>query len=142
MDIQSAQLIEGEYDSIYWGESENAVLKKAFEAIKQMPEKYDRKRLLNLGCGKGRLISSFQICIGISVRNAGIDDLVYFRQLLANGAKFACEGRENISVTEIFEETSAALERNVSDVGESYLIEIKKSVNINRDIYRTKVFRG
>lgn len=38
MDIQSAQLIEGEYDSIYWGESENTVLKKAFEAIKQMPE--------------------------------------------------------------------------------------------------------
>lgn len=67
-----------------------------------------------------------QICIGISVRDAGIDDLVYFRQLLANGAKFRCEGREDISVTEIFEETSAALERNVSAVEESYLIEIKK----------------
>lgn len=56
------------------------------------------------------------------MRNAGIDNLVYFRQLLASGAKFACEGREDISVTEIFEETSVALERNVSDVGESYLI--------------------
>lgn len=67
-----------------------------------------------------------QICIGISVHDAGVDDLVYFRQLLANGAKFGCEGREDISVTEIFRETSRALEKNVSDVEESYLIEIKK----------------
>lgn len=67
-----------------------------------------------------------QICIGISLHDMGIDDLVYFRQLMDNGAEFYCKGKGDISIKGIFEEISGALERNVSDVEESYLIEIKK----------------
>ena len=67
-----------------------------------------------------------QICVGISVCDVGIDDLVYFKQLQANGAGFRCEGREDISVREIFREVSSSLMRNVSDVEESYLVEINR----------------
>ena len=67
-----------------------------------------------------------QICVGISVRDVGVDDLVYFKQLQSNGARFRCEGREDISVREIFREVSSSLLRNVSDVEESYLVEINR----------------
>lgn len=58
-DRLTIELINTEYDGPYWEKSEAAVLEKAGEAIKALPEKDDRKRLLDLGCGKGRLIGTF-----------------------------------------------------------------------------------
>ena len=49
-DRLTMQLIEGEYESAYWEASEKNVLEKAFDAIKDMPEKDDIKKLLDLGC--------------------------------------------------------------------------------------------
>ena len=58
-DRLTIELINTEYDGPYWEKSEAAVLEKAGEAIKALPEKDDSKRLLDLGCGKGRLIGTF-----------------------------------------------------------------------------------
>ena len=63
-DRLTMQLIEGEYESTYWEASEKNVLEKAFNAIKDMPEKDDIKKLLDLGCGKGRLIPAFIEVVG------------------------------------------------------------------------------
>ncbi len=60
-DELTRQLIEEEYDSAYWEESENKVLDKAIEYAKQ---KYGEDMLpylsvLDLGCGCGRLMPRF-----------------------------------------------------------------------------------
>lgn len=67
-----------------------------------------------------------QVCVFISVKDVAPDALVYLRHLQGNGAKLInADGRE-ISVKEIFTETSEALERCVTDVEETYLLEIKR----------------
>lgn len=58
-DSLTVQLIDTEYDGSYWAESEEFVLSKAIESISALKEKDDEKRLLDVGCGKGRLIQVF-----------------------------------------------------------------------------------
>ena len=95
-DRLTIQLIEGEYDCVYWGESENAVLNKAFEAIKQMPEKDDRKKLLDLGCGKGRLISSFIDVV--DEITAAEPDFSRFSEAAEEGAKVMSQSGKTVEV--------------------------------------------
>lgn len=58
-DALTVQLINSEYDGAYWEKSEEAVLQKATAALNQLRSKHDSKVLLDLGCGKGRLIKVF-----------------------------------------------------------------------------------
>lgn len=58
-DQLTVQLIDTEYDSSYWAESEDFVLSKAIETVSALREKDDEKRLLDVGCGKGRLLQVF-----------------------------------------------------------------------------------
>lgn len=55
-DLLTCELIEKEYDGVYWADSEKQVLSQAMEKIKEIPGK---KNMLDLGCGKGRLFQSF-----------------------------------------------------------------------------------
>ena len=62
-DKLTCQLID-EFDSRYWGESETAVLSAAFDAVQKLRNErlvdgFDKIRLLDLGCGMGRLIGTF-----------------------------------------------------------------------------------
>lgn len=56
-DKLTCQLIETEYDSLYWGKSEEAVLKRAKAAVRSLPG--EQLSLLDAGCGLGRLFSVF-----------------------------------------------------------------------------------
>ena len=58
-DALTAQMINSEYDAAYWEKSEEAVLQKAIDALNALHAKHDSKSLLDLGCGKGRLIKTF-----------------------------------------------------------------------------------
>lgn len=62
-DKLTCQLID-EFDSRYWGESETAVFSAAFDAVQKLRNErltgcFDKIRLLDLGCGMGRLIGVF-----------------------------------------------------------------------------------
>ncbi|MGN0657964.1 MAG: class I SAM-dependent methyltransferase [Emergencia sp.] len=67
-----------------------------------------------------------QVCICLSVRNAGVDDFVYLHQVQANGAKLRNADGALYSVREIFSEVSACLQRKVTDVEPTYMLEIKR----------------
>ena len=67
-----------------------------------------------------------QICVCLSVKNAGIDDYVYFRHVQGNGAKLLNSDGRMISVKEIFQEVSGCLGRLITDVEETYLVEVKR----------------
>lgn len=67
-----------------------------------------------------------QMCVCLSVKNAGIDDYVYFRHVQGNGAKLRNADGRMLSVKEIFQEASGCLKRNITDIEETYLIEIKR----------------
>lgn len=62
-DMLTCQLIDTEFDSKYWGESEKEVLRQALEEVDRQIER-NRKQgtemsLLDLGCGMGRLFPVF-----------------------------------------------------------------------------------
>jgi hypothetical protein len=72
-----------------------------------------------------------QVCVCMSVKNAGIDDFVYFRHVQGNGAKLTVFDREKdetreLSVKEIFNEVSGCLNRKIVDVEGTYLVEVKR----------------
>lgn len=67
-----------------------------------------------------------QLCVFISVKDVRPDALVYLRHVQGNGAKLINSDGREISVREIFAETSEALNRCVTDVEETYLLEIKR----------------
>jgi hypothetical protein len=67
-----------------------------------------------------------QVCVTLSVKNAQIDDYVYFRHVQGNGAKLKNKDGRLISVKEIFQQVSGCLQRKVTDVEEIYLVEIKR----------------
>lgn len=67
-DRLTCQLIETEYDGAYWGKSEDAVLKQACQMIAALRQQNkgswageagEKIRMLDLGCGLGRLFSVF-----------------------------------------------------------------------------------
>ncbi len=67
-----------------------------------------------------------QVCVCLSIKDAEVDDYVYFRHVQGNGAKLTnCDGRQ-LSVKDIFNEASGCLGRKITDVEETYLLEIKK----------------
>ena len=60
-DVLTGQLIAGDYDSVYWEKSEDRVLDRALEYVK---DKFGEDMLpylsvLDLGCGCGRLMPRF-----------------------------------------------------------------------------------
>jgi len=65
-DVLTDQLIQREYDPDYWGRSEDAVLDRAVAAIRARfgEERMQSLRLLDLGCGEGRLIPRFAALLG------------------------------------------------------------------------------
>lgn len=70
-----------------------------------------------------------QISVFVSVKNMSPDGMIYLRHVQGNGAKLLnADGRE-ISVREIFDEVSKCLGRSVTDVGETYLVEITRFGN-------------
>ncbi|MGN1413100.1 MAG: class I SAM-dependent methyltransferase [Anaerovoracaceae bacterium] len=67
-----------------------------------------------------------QVCVCLSVKDASPDDFVYFRHVQGNGAKLRNQDGRLISVREIFQEVSSSLNRKVTDVAETYLLEIRQ----------------
>lgn len=67
-----------------------------------------------------------QVCICLSVMDAAESDYVYFRHMQGNGAKLRNRDGRLLSIREIFNEISGCLKRNVSDVSETYFLEIKR----------------
>lgn len=66
-----------------------------------------------------------QACICISLKGCTVDDLVYFRHVQGNGRRFLNKDGKDYSIKNIFEQISGCLKRKITDVEESYLIEIK-----------------
>jgi len=58
-DKLTMELIENEYNESYWAKSEEWVLSEAIAVIKHMKERDDSKKMLDLGCGTGRLLKTF-----------------------------------------------------------------------------------
>ena len=58
-DKLTIELIDNEYDGQYWAKSEEWVLEKAVQAVKNLKERDDKKTFLDLGCGLGRLMEVF-----------------------------------------------------------------------------------
>ncbi len=70
-----------------------------------------------------------QVCVCLSVMDAEEDDYVYFRHVQGNGAKLMNKDGRMLSIRDIFNEISGSLERNVTDIAENYLLEIKRFGN-------------
>ncbi len=70
-----------------------------------------------------------QVCICLSVLDAEEDDFVYFRHVQGNGARLINKDGRRITIKDIFKEVSGSLKRNVSDIAENYLLEIKRFGN-------------
>ncbi|MGN1333728.1 MAG: class I SAM-dependent methyltransferase, partial [Anaerovoracaceae bacterium] len=67
-----------------------------------------------------------QVCVCLSVKNGTPDDFVYLRQVQGNGAKLKDKDGRILSIRDIFSEVSGCLGRKVTDVAETYLVEIKQ----------------
>ncbi|MDD5927991.1 MAG: class I SAM-dependent methyltransferase [Firmicutes bacterium] len=67
-----------------------------------------------------------QVCICLTVKNGNADDFVYCRQVQGNGAVLQNADGRQLSVREIFNEVSSCLGRKITDVTETYLVEIKR----------------
>lgn len=73
-----------------------------------------------------------QVCVCLSVKDASPDDFVYFRHVQGNGAKLQNADGRMLSVREIFREVSSSLNRKVTDVAETYLLEIRQFAQYER----------
>ena len=67
-----------------------------------------------------------QVFVCLSVLNAAENDYVYFRHVQGNGAKLMNHDGRRLSIKDIFGEVSQCLNRNITDVIETYLLEIKR----------------
>jgi len=67
-----------------------------------------------------------QVRVCMSVKDAEVDDYVYLRHCQGNGAKLKNFDNAQFSVNEIFRQVSGCLNRKITDIEETYLIEIKK----------------
>jgi len=67
-----------------------------------------------------------QVRICMSIKDAEVDDYVYLRHCQGNGAKLTNSDVTELSVREIFDQVSGCLNRKITDIEETYLIEIKK----------------
>lgn len=67
-----------------------------------------------------------QVCVCLSVKNGTPDDFVYLRQVQGNGAKLKNKDGRILSIGDIFSEVSGCLGRKVTDVAETYLLEVKQ----------------
>ena len=70
-----------------------------------------------------------QVFVCLSVRNAAEEDFVYFRHVQGNGAKLKNHDGRMLSIKDIFHEVSGSINRNITDVIETYLLEIKRFGN-------------
>ena len=73
-----------------------------------------------------------QVCVCLSVMDAEEDDFVYFRHVQGNGAKLTNRDGRKLSIRDIFNEISTSLNRKVTDVAETYLLEIKRFGDMER----------
>lgn len=69
-------------------------------------------------------IAQVQVCL--SVKNCNKDFLVYMRHVQGNGRKFHNSDGRELSIKDIYHEVSASLGCEITDVEETYLIEITK----------------
>ncbi|MBQ1229233.1 MAG: hypothetical protein IIX87_05085, partial [Firmicutes bacterium] len=67
-----------------------------------------------------------QVCICMSVKDAEADDYVYLRHCQGNGAKLTQSDGTELSVKDIFDQVSGCLDRKITDIEETYLLEIKR----------------
>ena len=67
-----------------------------------------------------------QVCICMSVKDAEADDYVYLRHCQGNGAKLTQSDGTELSVKDIFHQVSGCLGRKITDIEETYLLEIKR----------------
>lgn len=70
-----------------------------------------------------------QVCVCLSVMDAEEDDYIYFRHVQGNGAKLKNKDGRMLSIQDIFSEISGCLNRKITDVAETYLLEIKRFGN-------------
>ena len=73
-----------------------------------------------------------QVCVCLSVMDAEEDDFVYFRHVQGNGAKLTNRDGRKLSIRDIFNEISTSLNRKMTDVAETYLLEIKRFGDMER----------
>lgn len=69
-------------------------------------------------------IAQVQVCL--NVKNCSEDFLVYMRHVQGNGRKLHCSDGRDLSIKEIFNELSALLGCELTDLEETYVIEITK----------------
>lgn len=67
-----------------------------------------------------------QVCVCLTVKDGTAEDFVYLRQVQGNGALLTNSDGRRLSVRDIFGEVSDCLGRNVTDVAETYLLEVKQ----------------
>ena len=67
-----------------------------------------------------------QVCVCLSVKDGTPDDFVYLRQVQGNGALLTNSDGRKLSVRDIFREVSGCLGRKVTDVAETYIVEVKQ----------------
>lgn len=71
-------------------------------------------------------VSVGHLCINMSLKNLNTDQAVYFRHVQGNGRKVFRREDRSLSVHDIFEEVSAALGLNITDIDENYCLEINR----------------
>ncbi|MBR5315217.1 MAG: class I SAM-dependent methyltransferase, partial [Firmicutes bacterium] len=69
-------------------------------------------------------IAQVQVCL--NVKNCNEDLLVYLRHMQGNGRKLHNKDGRDLSIKEIYEEISKTLQCDISDMEETYLVEITK----------------
>jgi len=81
-------------------------------------------------------IAQVQICL--NVKNCSEDFLVYMRHVQGNGRKLHCGDGRDLSIKDIFNEVSASLGCELTDLEETYLIEITKfdDYELAEDVFR------
>lgn len=67
-----------------------------------------------------------QVCIFVGVKDVTPDDMVYIRHVQGNGVKLLNSDGRELSVHDVFLEISECLHRCVTDIEETYLLEIKR----------------
>ena len=88
-DMLTMELIHQEFDGVYWGKSEEDVLSHAMAAIDAID---GPKKLLDLGCGMGRLFEVF--CPHVDYIQAVEPDKQRFAE--AEKAAKKWDGREDL----------------------------------------------
>lgn len=67
-----------------------------------------------------------QVCICLSIMDASEDDFIFLRHVQGNGVQLLNKDGRLLTIRNIFDEMSQCLNRKITDIAESYMIEIKR----------------